>query len=178
MKRTELPEREHLVLTCIAQLPAKMLEVYDRDNLLEFVMHDLCYVDCFDFNKAAYFIDNPDFNCIKGLVGFSKQEAFDKPNEIWHKPDDFSQHMSDADFNKSIRNIWRCSLKKERSTEEQMAKQMAQELGFKDFGYCSWKAKNDNHGLFVFEPAEKPTNNHGHNFLHHAVRLLSFCPIF
>ena len=82
--------------------------------------------------------------------------------------------MKDADFNKNIRSIWRCSLQKERIAEEKMAEQIAQELGFSDYGYCTWQSKNDNHGLFVFEPIEKPSNS----LLHQAVRLLSFCPIF
>ena len=44
----------------------------------EFVLHDICNPNCFNLQKAAFLVDNPDFDCLKGVAGFSADEAYQK----------------------------------------------------------------------------------------------------
>ena len=51
---------QHNVLNTISRLPRKMLSLKNQENITEFVLHDLCNKKCFNLEKAAYFVDNPD----------------------------------------------------------------------------------------------------------------------
>ena len=89
----QLLEKQNTMLRYVSQIPKKMLLLHGKDNVTEFVLHDLCHEHCFDIHRAAYFIDNPDFNFLRGIAGFSRDEAYAKCDAIWHEPEAFSQHM-------------------------------------------------------------------------------------
>ena len=66
-----------------------MLSCDNVENMIEFVLHCLCSEDCFNMPKAAYFVDNIDFNCLKGIAGYNHLEKYKEPG-IWSKPENFS----------------------------------------------------------------------------------------
>lgn len=157
-------------------LPRKMITLHGNDNMSDFVLHELCHEKCFNLKKAAYFVDNPDFNCLKGVVGISRNES---PGiiDVWQQPEDFSNHMRQSPFNQKVRSLMRTSAKKVSAEgDKELAIDVAHELGITNIGYCSWISKNDNHGILVFEKdSEQEIDKED---LLNGVSLLSFCPIY
>ena len=97
-------ERQNRMLHHLARLPRLMIDIHGRDNVSEFILHELCSAPCFNLRKAAYFVDNPDFNCLHGVAGFADDQAY-QDQEIWESPDEFSKYMQNAAFNNHVRSI-------------------------------------------------------------------------
>ncbi|HSW74119.1 MAG TPA: hypothetical protein VLG71_03095 [Candidatus Limnocylindria bacterium] len=177
MSNQDLLQRENRMLACLSSLPRRMLTLHGIDNVTEFVLHDLCHEHCFNFNKAAYFVDNGDFNCTKGVAGFSRDERFAKNDAIWEDPIAFSHHMKESAFNKRVRQMDRCSLKHLNDGHASMAAEMAHDLGFTNYAFCSWSMKHDNDGFVLYEKADV-ADTFADQYLMNGLSLLSFCPIF
>lgn len=176
MEYKEKIERQYRMLAHMSNLPKKMLIHHGKDNITEFVLYELCHEHCFNFNRAAYFIDNQDFNCTKGIAGFSRDEVYSHP-EIWENPSQFSEHMKSSAFNKKVRSINRTSLKKIADSHEQLAQEIAKDLGFKNFGYCTWPVKHENDGFLVYEKVSA-LDTYADDYLINGLSLLAFCPVF
>jgi len=177
MERQELLQKQNRMLTCLANLPRKILSLYDVDNITEFVLHDLCHEHCFNLNKAAYFVDNPDFDCMKGVVGFSRDQLYEDYESIWQKPDLFSDHMHASEFNKKVRDTYRCSMQKSSDSNKDLATTMARELNFKNHVVCTWNTKHHNHGLVIYEKADVG-ETFADDYILNGLSFLSFCPVF
>lgn len=177
MKRDDLLQRQHEMLTCLSHLPKKILALHDKDNVTEFVLHDLCHEHCFNLNRAAYFVDSPDFNCVKGVAGFCRSEAYANCESVWEKPEEFSVHMQSAPFNQRVRGISRCSIRKSEEKDEVLAQELARDLGFKNYDLCSWGMKHDNHGFVLLEKACHE-DKFADEYVLDGLSLLSFCPVF
>ncbi len=104
-------ERRSAMLNYMSHLPRKMLSLHDHDAITELVLHDLCSERCFNLNKAVYLVDNPDFNCMKGVAGFSRDEMYKDGERMWDDPHAFTEFIKNAPFNQKARNIQLCSLK-------------------------------------------------------------------
>lgn len=162
------------ILHCIAGMPQKMLSMHGADNTTEFVLHELCGSHCFNLPKAAYFVDNADFNCCKGVAGCCSTEWYQHPDDAWKKPDHFSEHMQQAMFNKKVRQIHTPSFTHELDSA---LKTIADQLDIKNPGYHMWDLKNDNKGILVFE-RDSANYDQIKDLLPHGLSLLGFCPIF
>jgi hypothetical protein len=174
--------RQNKILNCISSLPKKMLSLHGRDNISEFVLHDLCHEHCFNLNKAAYFVNNPDFKCLKGIAGFSRNEVpVGILNDIWEQSDVFSNYMDSSSFNKRVRNFNQCSI--ENGIENtgilnsEFIETVAQNLEIARPECYYLKTKNDNQGLLIYEKRESG-DMLTDKYLLHGVSLLGFCPIF
>lgn len=176
MEREELLQKQHRMLSCLSHLPRKMLGLQNVDNITEFVLHDLCNADCFNLNKAAYFVDNPDFNCTKGIAGFSRDEACGE-KIIWDEPQEFSNKMKSSAFNNQVRTLSHCSLRNIGDVHESLAREIAQELGFKNHAFCSWHMKHGNEGFVVYEKVSDE-EKFADDYMINGLSLLSFCPVF
>jgi len=176
MEQNELLQRQCKMLSCLSGLPRRMLGLHGADNVTEFVLYDLCQKDCFNLTKAAYFVDNPDFNCTKGVAGFSREERGDSCN-IWENPHGFSSEMQGSQFNNKVRSVASCSLKKGGNLHDELAKNIARDLDFKNYAYCTWNMKHDNHGFVLYEKADAHDAFADEHLLN-GLSLLSYCPIF
>jgi hypothetical protein len=177
MKHDKVGHNATHVVDNLRRLPRKMLLLHEFDNVTEFVLHELCGKSCFNLDKAAYFIDNPDFNCIKGVVGVSNSEMHGI-NDIWSSPDLFTQYMIQSPFNQHVRSFTGQSHRKNNHSYEDAASAIAQELGFNSYGYYVWDMKHNNHGFLVCE--KNDTHLHGHpgdDIVLDGLCLLSFCPV-
>lgn len=163
------------VLHILNTLPRKILSMHDTHNLVEFIMHELCNDHCFNIKKAAYIIDNPDFDFMRGITGFNHQERYNKGN-IWASPEDFTTHMNNALFNQKVRSLHMTSGRRRNENRDTFIKNVADTLGFERFGCCDIPMKHDNHGIFLFEGSLD--NENEHESLLNGVSLLSFCPIY
>lgn len=176
MKHDEKLQRQHEVLRCLNGLPRMMLILKERDNIPEFVLHDLCHPNCFNLCKAAYFVDNPDFDCLRGVAGLSRDEVYFDKQTIWDKPDDFSNSMQASPFNQKVRTIEHSSLKRTNGSEQELVQELAQMLGITQPSACTWDMKYDNYGLLIFEKAAFD-DTAVDEYLLNGVSILSFCPL-
>ena len=158
----------------LRRLPRKMLQIHGLENVTDFVLHELCSKGCFDIPKAAYFVENPAFNCLKGIVGVSTQEL-QGIEDIWAKPDQFVTTITQSLFHQKVRSSHYESHKNRGYSPEEMAKVIAQELGFGDYSFYSWDLKHNNHGLLVCAKAQE---DHAYDVLVDGFSLLGFCPIY
>jgi len=172
----QISPRHGSVLMALSHLPRKMVSIHGQENASEFVLHDLCAANCFGLQKAAYFIDNPDFNCLKGVAGYNHENRYPGEDIYWNECDNFSCHMQDCSFNQNVRTMIRPSHKKNGIASEKIVDEIAKQLEFNNPSFYTWGLKHDNSGLFIYEThAETPElDEHMKNGLH----LLSFCPIF
>lgn len=176
MGHEELLRKHCSLLKTISSIPRKIVTLSGADNVSEFVLHELCNKDCFNLKKAAYFIDNPDFNCLKGIAGFCSLEL-DGNSIDWSSPTQFTQTMQASKFNTSVRSVLKDSYKKKFGKEKLIVDDLVSDLGFVDHSLCVWPLKHDNSGLLVYE---KGDNDDGFvkDHLMDALFLLSFCPVF
>ena len=174
MNHEQISPRDWQILKCLSSIPQKMLSVHGTENTTEFVLHELCSNCCFNFQKAAYFVDNSDFNCCKGVAGCCSTEQYKAEHPHWHAPEPFSDHMKKASFNKKVRQMQGGHIGAE---AQKMAQEFARQLEIKNPGYHVWELKNGNKGLLVFE--HEPQNYvQVKDHLESGLSLLGFCPIF
>ena len=164
------------LLSHLGNSSKNMVAHHHRDNLSEFVLHDLCSDQGFKIRKAAYLINNPDFLCLKGVAGYYQPEMF--TSVTWVNPKEFTSHMQKAAFNQHVRSYIDSSLPDINSKDfsKKQLRKLVDFLEIEDAAYHTWQSKHNNQGLFIFEKPHDITNTQDHlyNFLH----TLSFCPIF
>lgn len=178
MKHDDYDERSK-VLCSLNALPRKILGLHGQENLTEFVLHDLAAADCFNFHRAAYFVDNPDFDCLKGIVGFNRQEVGGVSSDVWQDADRFSERMRGSAFNQRVRNFERPSLRRIGSPDEVIARELADGIEMPHYHFCSWDTKHQNHGFLIYEPVEEDKHREiALPFVKDAACLLGLCPIF
>ena len=168
--------RDKELLLRFGHFSKNMIKHHHLENLSEFIVHDLCSQDFFNISKAAYLVNNSDFDCLKGVVGYHGHEAF-KPAKNWENQEDFSSHMKGTLFNNTVRSINDKSVDLSNSTlSDRYVHDLSDKFNIKNPIYHSWDMKHDNQGLFIFEKPEESdlVNDHLLNFLH----ILSFCSIF
>ena len=177
MEREELLKRHCALLKTITTLPTKIVSLQGTDNVSEFILHELCNKKCFNLPRAAYFVDNRDFNCLKGVAGFNHEDFKDQCVIDWQNPNAFCASMQASPFNQQVRSVTKPSYKKMTGVEHEMVKDLATHLGFSDHGFCAWPLKYENNGLFLYEQGDKQ-DDFLKDHLKDALSLLSFCPIF
>ncbi len=178
MEQGELLVRYKKMVTRLTNLPKRIISLHDDEsfaNIAEFVLYDLCHEDCFNLNKAAFLVDNPDFNCMQGVAGFSRHEPFTDRELIWDKPDTFTSFMQQSPFNRRVRSFNASSTRRNGNQYNQVVHEVAQSLGLREPAFSVWDMKHANNGVLVYECAdqEKLFDEHLINSLH----LLSFCPV-
>ncbi|MEX0940723.1 MAG: hypothetical protein WDZ41_05155 [Candidatus Babeliales bacterium] len=176
----DLLHKQCVLLTNLNHLPKKVILLHSREeyqhHVPEFILHELCHESCFDLSKAAYFVDNPDFRCLKGVAGVCKHESgyCEGLKDIWEEPEKFTEYMEKSEFNKKVRTIERLSMAQD--SEESVLNIIAGELDFANPCYFKWPLKHGNSGLLVIEKNEE-TSSFIDEHLPHGVYLLSFCPV-
>jgi len=170
---TELKLLQHL-----GYLRRMMVHNHELENLSEFVLHDICTGPCFHVKKAAYFVNNPDFHCLKGITGYSSEESALQNMNHWNHQKQFSAYKKSSQFNQQVRSHNHAHFDKGSSSEKYTVAKIADSLEIASPSYLVWDLKHANHGLLIYEalPVANELIMHDHIFdsLHH----LSFCPIF
>ncbi len=174
MESNYISLREKKILQNLCHLPRKMLSIHPRNNMTEFVLHDISDKECFNLRKAAYLIDNPDFDCLKGVAGYCVNEKCQCQN-IWQQPDAFSEHMQKSNFNSKVRDINSSSIKL--SKQDDSIQKIASMLQIENPVFFTWDMKHDNYAILIVEKQD----NADHELDHHiesGASFLGFCPIF
>ena len=175
MKPNEVAPRYHQLLKCFTHLPQQILSLNGIDNVTEYVLHSLCDEGCLNLSKAAYFIDNPDFDCLKGVAGFNKDEEVYTCDMALNDRASFKEHVSTCTFNKKVRDITAPSARRAAQDPARTVEFLSHKLGFTNPLYHHWDIKHDNYGLLLFEQ-ERPDELERQDFLT-GLSLLGFCPV-
>ncbi len=168
---------ERDILTYLAGIPKKMVSVHGIENVPEFVLHELCHEGCFNIPKAAYFVDNPDFDHLKGVAGYNAPECYSEHSTMWQDPETFTLFMRSCPFNQTVRSCGRKSIRRNGHVTSQVVDEIATDLGFAKPDILEWQLKHDNHGLLVYDASSDQMRDLAHH-LEHSLYLLSFCPVF
>ncbi|AXK60138.1 hypothetical protein [Candidatus Chromulinivorax destructor] len=177
MQSHNLETKETKLLKHLGNLRKMIVNHHDLDNLSEFVLHDLCGQSCFNLNKAAYFINNPDFRCLQGVSGYHEQDVKNLAGNAWDNKKLFMAHMQNSPFNQKVRSNSTVNFEKGKASEKYMADKLADELEINNPLYVTWDLKHANHGLLIYEAPEQEII-HVKDHLFDALYYLSFCPVF
>ena len=176
MKHSETGPQFERLLKCFIHLPQQILHLNEIDNATEYVLHSLCDEGCLNLQKAAYFIDNPDFDCLQGIAGFNKDDEIHTCDKVLDDMGHFNKHVNHCAYNKKVRTMTAPSAKRNGLTPEKAMEQLAEKLGMSNPSCHSWNIKHDNFGLLIFE-REGLADRELHKEFLHGLSILGFCPI-
>ncbi len=159
----------------LCYLPRKIVALHGTEHGADLVLNELCGERCFNFKKAAYFVDNPDFDCIKGVAGFCREDIHKVASHAAEDPIQLSEQLCSLPFNQKVRCCMQKSAQAKHSLANKDIAQLANELGMQRPEVFTWDVKNDNHGLLLYEKDEK--DDISPDDLHNGLVLLSFCPM-
>ena len=174
MNSGDISQRQRDVLERLHSLPVKILSLHEHECLSDLVLHDLCGPHCFNLKKAAYLVDNPDFDCSRGVAGFSADEPYQGLVNAWDNPQEFAKYARAARFNQKVRALHYVSIMKHNT--DYIIKQLAHDLGIRDPFFYTWGAKHGNHGVVIGEHADK-SEDETSKYLPQGLGLLGFCPL-
>lgn len=164
------------LLTHLFGLPHKILSHHDVNGLTPMILHELGHTNGLGLNKAGYLIDNPDFNCLKGVAGYCSKECHHHKSDLWSSPHTFADDMSNAQFHRQLAtfNDHSLSRKPDHVIDEDAMKEVGRMLGMQNPSFLTWKMKHGNNGIFLFEGDESHLVRR-RNLLHSIIGLLSLC---
>jgi hypothetical protein len=168
MKPHGVSSRHHQVLSHLSAMPKKILALCGEEHTSEFVLHELCNQQCFNLLKAAYFVDNPDFDCLRGIAGYNQEE-----HEVGKQ--DFPAHLTSCQFNKKVQSVARSSCKKSKKRESEFLDELSRELMIKNPRYYSWPLKHDNVGILIYEISSESEDLS--DCIQDGLHLLGFCAL-
>jgi hypothetical protein len=177
MKHSEMLMKKHNVLLSLSSLPQKILSLHGRADVAEFVLRDLSHERCLNLKKAAYFVDNPDFNCLKGVAAYCHEENQTVRDGLWDHPDEFMDKIRESAFNKKVRDLWLPSMQRVDGAQEDMIQQIGSILEIEKPSACMLDIKHGNKALFIFEK-QACDEEASDELVKHGVSLLGFCPIY
>jgi hypothetical protein len=176
MKHNTQVNRDHSVLKQLSSIPRKIIMMDNHDALTGAVLHQLCHEGCFDLPKAAYFVDNPDFDMIRGVAGISRDQVYVADVEHpWRSPDTFFKTLDESVFHKQVKSFCSLSGRRNNHFDSEVLQQITTQLHFDHPEYLTWPMKHDNHGILVFECSDHVANDKEHML--NGLSLLGLCPI-
>jgi hypothetical protein len=177
MDKKDKNQRKEELRKCLCSIPKEMIKIHGTGNMTEFLLHHLSQPKCFNLMRAALFVDNPDFDHLRGIAGIDSQAAFQNENH-WKNPKDFSKHMINKEFNQKVRKIDKESVHRKNKTHEDAIKSLADELSLTNPSFYSWPLKHENHGIIIFEIHNKEETSLIEEVMEEAAYFFGFCPIF
>lgn len=172
----ELDSHEGQLVSRLLDLPHKILSHDDLDGLQQLVLYELAHDDSFGLSKASYLIDNPEFNCLKGVAGYDKAECKLSAENPWENPRQIIDTMRDGKFHQHVSSFIHPSLSshQDREPDADAIAQLSGKLGMQNPSFVTWRMRHGNHGILLFEEGSMP-HERRRDLLHHFVALLSLC---
>ena len=158
-------------------VPRQMTNVHEVYSAHEFLIHHVADKHCFNVSKAAYFIDNPDFDIVCGMAGFHQNESY-SGNNHWNEPEDFMRHMGICSFNKAVKNITLPSIARNKKDVVDFVKDISDELSIESPLYISVPVKHQNNGLLIFETNNIQEHRQLEEYIVAGAHFFSLCPVF
>ncbi len=160
----------------ILELPGTILKNHDKHGIHDLILHNIASEKCLNFSKAAYLIDNPDFNCLQGICGYSKKCS---PKLTALETDKQLEAIKNCQYNTLVKDFKDESLKAKNITFSDSnfknLHKLAQSLEIEKPEIFSWDLKHNNYGILIFENQEKHCCNWKEKLLSKVAHLLGMC---
>ncbi len=168
----ENPELVKMLLS----IPRKILHHHEVEGLPQIILHELA--DKLNLKRASYLIDNPDFDCLKGVAGFCCNQKNTPDHDAWHDPHNFKKHIEQAEFNADMQKFLHASVKKKigdyANKEDLIA--LGKNFGMENPQVYTWNMRHGNHGILIFETSDNHASVNN-DLIDHATALLGLCPL-
>ncbi len=170
---------DYKLASYLSGLLHKALQFHDVDGLAQIVLHELGHDHSFALNKATYLIDNPDFNHLLGVAGYSHDECHYHNDDMWKDPYNFLNDMKTAEYHNHVKAFLNDSLRRKDINLNSATEvtELGTHLGIEKPEFFAWNMKHGNHGLLLFERKEEEGNDWRKGLLRNVAALLSFCGI-
>ncbi len=170
-----LSKRQIAVVQRLTRIPRQLLYTGEYENPAELVLGELCHIDCFNVSRAAYFVDNPDFDCARGIAGYDSSDHDGVLENCWIEKDAFGARMQCSSFHTHVRSLLPASIHRTSDRAYALA-ELAQVLDIRVPAVTFFDMPYDNKGFVIFE---KPTEDivELESFWEDACSLLAFCPL-
>ncbi len=170
----ELDQNQSL-LESLLGLHNRILSLHDVEDLPQLVLHDLGHDDHFGLNKAVYLVDNPDFDSLKGVAGFFRDECHFHKQNLWENPSLFSVDMTNAEFHQKTRQFRDGSIiRNAKDCVQDSLEKLGLHLGINNPSCCTWSTRHGNQGILLFE-GRNDMRESKKGLLSQIITLLSFC---
>lgn len=172
----ELNDEYYELIKHLSKLPHRILQNYHLAALSQMILHELGRKDCFNFKRAVYLVDNPDFDHLIGVAGYCNCECKHHTSDVWTDPCSFGADMEHAQFHNDIKNFIRQSLKRKdiNVKDAEDIKKFGKLIGIENPQILSWSMKHGNHGILLYE-TESELPDWRKDLLDNSVALLSLC---
>jgi len=170
-----LREQHYSALLRLATLPERMVQRHECENLAELILHELVDPSCHLFEKAAFFVDNPDFDCCKGITGLARADRL-QSDIMQTDHGTFSEHMRHNAFNKAVRNVTCHSGLKKGTPWPQRADELGKKISLQGHSWYVFPVKYGNTGVLLYQPHEHTEDMQ--EWLAMGAALLALCPVF
>jgi hypothetical protein len=156
------------------QIPQQITSYHHLDGLVDLVLYTIAKADCLSFSRAAYFVDNPDFNHLRGVCGFCVTTnlancAQDQKSMI--------QQIQKSPYNCRVKTINQESLRANNidPTKPENVAKLCESLEIKNPKICNWDLKHNNYGLLIFETATPRCCNWKDSLVQQVSQFLGMC---
>ncbi len=148
-----LTEQEKHLVKIITHLPHRILQYYDIDGLSQLLLCEIGRDRTFGLTKAAYFVDNPDFDHFMGVAGYCQDECGIDEEDVWDDPHHFLERLAEVEFNNKIKGITETSVHRKHLDlqDKEEILELGRKMGMKNPHYFVWNMKHDNHGVLIYE---------------------------
>lgn len=162
------------LLERLVSLPNRILQLHDVEELSPLVLHELGHDSHFGLKKAVYLIDNPDFDSLKGVAGFCRDECHLHKQNILDDPQSFAHDMAHASFHQSMKQFRDGSIARNHDyCSQDGITHLGERLGLNNPSCCTWNTRHGNQGILLFEADDM--KDHQKSLLSQIIALLSFC---
>jgi hypothetical protein len=165
----------------LLSLPPKIMLHHDVSGLAQLVLHELAHDHNFKLKKAIYLADNPDFDHLLGVAGYSKDDCGLHAADVWKNPSEEIGKLHESAYSKQVRSFLQKSMKARHIDfhNKEEIEGLGKQMGLEQPQFFSWDLKHGNHGLLIFEYLDPSAIEElKHKLLSNAAALLGFCPIF
>ena len=166
-------------LRTLLRMPRKILDNHEKDGLAQMVLHELGQQKNLDLKRAFFLISSPDFNCLRGVAGFCKQESSHCLQKMWEDPACFCDHIQKTSFHADMKQLLLNdeyhqdgALHKEESIND-----IGTVLGMEKPSIHTWSLRHGNKGILIYEEGDKQLCSQDQDLLDHVTALLGLCPL-
>lgn len=164
------------LVKALLKLPDKILHHHEVDSLPNLILHDLGHDKHLNLNKAMFLVDSPDFDCLKGIAGFCKDECKMHHDDVWQDPSRFIGDMRDAQFHNKINHFLHHSMKRRTSNKQELC-ELGKSMGIEKPHVFTWDMRHGNHGILLYDTDNECLCEADNELLHHIAALLGLCPV-
>lgn len=151
----------------------------DVDGIAQMVLHEISHDTSLDMQKISFFVDNPDFDCLKGVAGYSLEESSHvRDRDPWQHPKDFIKSTEKSEFYSSVKKFLKSNI--ERAGAQCSKKELAEigkNLGMKSPQIHTWPMRHGNHGVLIFEEGDQQMCKKTPAILDKITALLGLCSV-